>query len=161
MVSQMIVFDLLCATGHRFEGWFGSAADFASQKDRRLLECPTCGSGHVERVPSAARFNLGAAEPKPQSQGPKAAPGTQKTPDMEGKDPFAIAQMLYSRMLDEMLTKSEDVGKKFPAEARRIFYEQAPARAIRGQATNEEHEALLEEGIPVARLPVPPADKLN
>jgi hypothetical protein len=161
MVSQMIVFDLLCATGHRFEGWFGSAADFASQKDRRLLECPTCGSGHVERVPSAARFNLGAAEPKPKSPTQKAAPGTQKTADMDGKDPFAIAQMLYSRMLDEMLTKSEDVGKEFPTEARRIFYEQAPARAIRGQATNEEHEALLEEGIPVARLPVPPADKLN
>jgi hypothetical protein len=161
MVRQMIVFDLLCGTGHRFEGWFGSAADFASQKERRLLQCPTCGSAHVERVPSAARFNLGATEPKPQSPTAKPAAVPQKTADMEGKDPFAIAQMLYSRMLDEMLTKSEDVGKEFPNEARRIFYEQAPARAIRGQATNEEHEALLEEGIPVARLPVPPTDKLN
>ena len=156
----MIVFDLLCPTGHRFEGWFGSAADFTSQKERRLLQCPTCGSAKVERVPSAARFNLGAAEPKPQPQA-KPADAPQKTPDMAGTDPFAIAQMLYSRMLDEMLTKSEDVGKEFPTEARRIFYEQAPARAIRGQATNEEHEALLEEGIPVARLPVPPTDKLN
>jgi hypothetical protein len=160
MVSQMIVFDLLCGTGHRFEGWFGSAADFASQKDRGLLQCPSCGAAKVERVPSAARFNLGATEPKRQPQA-KPAEVPQKTPDMEGKDPFAIAQMLYSRMLDEMLTKSEDVGKQFPTEARRIFYEQAPARAIRGQATNEEHEALLEEGIPVARLPVPPSDKLN
>jgi hypothetical protein len=159
MALQMIVFDLLCGTGHRFEGWFGSANDFARQKENRLLQCPSCGSAEVERVPSKARINLGATEPKLQATKPATVPG--KTPDMEGKDAFAIAQMLYSRMLDEMLTKSEDVGKEFPNEARRIFYEQAPARAIRGQATNEEHEALLEEGIPVARLPVPPADKLN
>ena len=84
-----------------------------------------------------------------------------KTPDMEGKDPFAVAQMLYSRMLDELLTKSEDVGKEFPTEARKIFYKESPARAIRGQATNEQHDELIEEGIPVARLPVPPSDKLN
>jgi hypothetical protein len=69
--------------------------------------------------------------------------------------------MLYSKMLDELFAKSEDVGKEFPAEARKIFYEQAPARAIRGQATDEEHQELVDEGIPVARLPVPPADKLN
>jgi hypothetical protein len=154
----MIVFDLLCGGGHRFEGWFGSADDFASQSDRKLLSCPTCGSGEVKRVPSATRANLGAPEPKPDAP---ATGAPAKTPDMEGKDPFAIAQMLYSRMLDDLLTKSEDVGRKFPDEARKIFYKEAPARAIRGQASNEEHQELLEEGIPVARLPVPPTDKLN
>jgi hypothetical protein len=153
----MIVFDLLCASGHRFEGWFSSAEDFASQKKRRLLECPTCGSVGVKRVPSAVRANLGAVAPQPAAK--PAAP--QKTKEMEGKDPFAIAQILYSKMLDELLTKSEDVGKHFPQEARKIFYEQAPARAIRGQATDEEHEELLDEGIPVARFPVPPTNKLN
>jgi hypothetical protein len=153
----MIVFDLLCGEGHRFEGWFGSAGDFSSQRDRKLLSCPTCGSAKVKRVPSATRANLGAAEPKPAKV--PAAPA--KTPDMEGKDPFAVAQMLYSRMLDELLTKSEDVGKEFPSEARKIFYNESPARAIRGQATNEEHQDLVDEGIPVARLPVPPTDKLN
>ena len=157
----MIVFDLLCDVGHRFEGWFGSAADFASQRTRGLVQCPSCGSGHVERIPSAARFNRGAPEPKarPELKEPPAPTG--KTPDMEGKDAFAIAQMLYSRMLDELLSKSEDVGKEFPAEARRIYYEETPARTIRGQATQKEHEELLEEGIPVARLPVPPAGRLN
>jgi hypothetical protein len=153
----MIVFDLLCGEGHRFEGWFGSADDFASQRDRNLLSCPSCGSAKVKRVPSATRANLGAPEPRPA----KVPSQPVKTPDMEGKDPFAVAQMLYSRMLDELLTKSEDVGKEFPAEARKIFYNQSPARAIRGQATNEQHEELLEEGIPVARLPVPPTGKLN
>ena len=145
----MIVFDLLCAQGHRFEGWFGSAADYSSQKKRDLLACPTCGSSHVERVPSATRANLGA-------EAPKAVTGPVKTPEMEGKDPFAIAQMLYSRMLDELLTKSEDVGREFPAEARKIFYGESEARAIRGQATSEEHDELVDEGIPVARFPVPP-----
>jgi len=153
----MIVFDLLCSAGHRFEGWFGSAADYDSQRKRRLLSCPTCGVAQVERVPSATRANLGAEPPKPSKMPSQHG----KTPDMDGKDPFAIAQMLYSRMLDELLTKSEDVGRKFAEEARKIFYEEAPARPIRGQATKEEHESLVEEGIPVARLPVPRGEDLN
>jgi hypothetical protein len=151
----MIVFDLHCTDGHRFEGWFASAKDFASQKKRGLLSCPSCGDARIERGLSAPRLNMGAQEPK-------AAPApVQKTSDMEGKDPFAVAQMLYSRMLDEILTKSEDVGKKFPEEARRIFYQEAPGRAIRGQATKEEHDELVDEGIPVARFPVPNRDQLN
>jgi hypothetical protein len=153
----MIVYDLLCSSGHRFEGWFGSAADFASQGERGLLACPSCGSVHVARVPSATRANLGAQPPKPPAQPAQSA----KTPDMAGKDPFAIAQILYSRMLDELLTKTEDVGKEFPAEARKIFYKESPERAIRGQATQEEHDELVDEGIPVARFPIPPGDKVN
>lgn len=148
----MIVFDLHCGKGHRFEGWFGSAKDYASQKKRGQLSCPTCGGTAVERALSAPRINTGAPEPKP-------AP--QKTPEMEGKDPFAVAQILYSRMLDEILAKSEDVGAKFPEEARKIFYSESPARAIRGQATPEEHDAMVDEGIPVARFPMPPTGRLN
>jgi hypothetical protein len=144
----MIVFDLQCVLGHRFEGWFASAEEFADQKQRALLACPSCGSVELERVPSVSRVNLGAPAPQP------AAPA--KSPEMEGKDPFAIAQILYSRMLDELLTKTEDVGEKFPDEARRIYYQESRARAIRGQATEAEHQELLDEGIPVARLPVPP-----
>jgi hypothetical protein len=151
----MIVFDLSCRDGHRFEGWFGSAKDFASQKKRGLLSCPTCGGTGIERALSAPRLNMGAQEPK------KLPVAAQKTPDMEGKDPFAVAQMLYSRMLDEILTKSEDVGAKFPEEARKIFYKEAEGRAIRGQATQDEHDALVDEGIPVARFPVPPPERLN
>jgi hypothetical protein len=162
----MIVFDLLCSAGHRFEGWFGSAEDFGSQRSRGLVSCPSCGSADVQRIPSAARVNFGAQPPKPQPKPevkPQAAAAAQpvKTPDMEGKDPFAIAQMLYSRMLDELFAKTEDVGRKFPEEARKIFYEEAPARPIRGVATNAEHDALVEEGIPVSRLPVPRGEDLN
>ena len=155
----MIVFDLHCKDGHRFEGWFASAKDFVSQKRRGLLSCPACGDGRISRGLSAPRLNMGALEPKKPAQVP--APVQQKTPDMEGKDPFAVAQILYSRMLDEILTKSEDVGAKFPEEARKIYYQESPGRAIRGQATQKEHDALLDEGIPVARFPVPRSDRLN
>ena len=148
----MIVFDLHCKDGHRFEGWFGSAKDYASQKKRGLLSCPSCGGTAIERGLSAPRLNMGAQAPKPQPH---------KTPDMDGKDPFAVAQILYSRMLDEILTKSEDVGARFPEEARKIYYQESPGRAIRGQATQAEHDALIDEGIPVARFPVPRSDRLN
>ncbi|CAM9577084.1 unnamed protein product [Phaeothamnion confervicola] len=145
----MIVYDLKCSEGHRFEGWFSSAEDFGGQKDRNLLSCPSCADVRIERVPSATRINVGAVErPQPPAKA-------------EGKDAFAMAQMLYSRMLDELLTKSEDVGNRFAEEARRIYYEESPGRAIRGVATREEHDELVEEGIPVARLPVPPAGRLN
>lgn len=151
----MKIYDLLCCDGHRFEGWFNSAEDFKRQEKRGLLSCPSCGTGEVRRVPSASRVNLGAREPAPVVSEPALPAGS------EGKDAFQIAQMLYSRMLDEMLSNSEDVGTAFPEEARRIHYEKAPARAIRGKATAEEHDELVEEGIPVARIPVPPTDQWN
>ena len=152
----MIVFDLHCKDGHRFEGWFGSGKDFTSQKKRGLLSCPACGDGTIEKGLSAPRLNMGAQKPKQLPQAP-----VQKTLDMEGKDAFAVAQILYSRMLDEILAKTEDVGAKFPEEARKIYYEESPGRAIRGQATQEEHDALVDEGIPVARFPVPRSERLN
>src|SRR5258705_2315230 len=107
----MIVFDLCCKRNHRFEGWFSSADDFDSQKRRGLLTCPSCSSTEILRTPSATRFNKGAEAPKPAKPQKPAQP--QKTPDMEGKDPFAVAQMLYSQMLDDILTKSEDVCTEF------------------------------------------------
>lgn len=150
----MIVFDLQCGSGHRFEGWFASADDYASQRARGLLGCPSCGSERVDRIPSASRLNMGAPAPE------APPPATQAVP-AQGRDPMALAQILYSRMLDELLSKAEDVGSAFPAEARRIHYDEAPRRAIRGIASVEEHDALVDEGIPVARLPVPRSGRWN
>jgi hypothetical protein len=149
----MIVYDLECGDGHRFEGWFASKDEFAAQSERGLVSCPECGVQQVRRVPSVTRFNSGAIEPqeKPAPQPAQAA----------ARDPAAIAQMLYSRLVDEMLQKSEDVGRAFPEEARKIHYHEAPARSIRGQATSEEHAELVDEGIAVLRLPVPPQDLMN
>ena len=152
----MIVFDLMCGAGHRFEGWFASGDDFSTQKKRGLLGCPRCDSPAIERVPSATRINvLGEAQP---AQPPVPA---KTDPQLAGRDPFAIAQVLYSRLVDEIMTKTEDVGHEFPAEARKIFHEEAPARAIRGVASQEEHDALVDEGVPVARLPLPPSGSWN
>ncbi|MCX7962705.1 MAG: DUF1178 family protein [Burkholderiales bacterium] len=150
----MIVFDLRCPEGHRFEGWFGSAEDFETQRASGLIACPNCGRDGVERMPSAVRLNLGASPPGPRAEEPGARGDGRR-------DPFSEAHLLYSRLLDELLARSEDVGEAFPAEARRIHRGEAPARAIRGQASLEEHEALLEEGIPVVRLPIPPRDRMN
>ena len=149
----MIVYDLQCGAGHRFEGWFASKEDFAAQSGKGLVSCPKCGVEEIRRVPSVTRFNSGAIEPQPAPQ--------PQPPEVSRKDPAAIAQVLYSRLFDEMLQKSEDVGKSFPEEARKIHYQEAPARAIRGEATNEEHAELLDEGIAVLRLPVPPRDLMN
>ena len=145
----MIVYDLQCGSGHRFEGWFASPDDFASQKSCGLVSCPTCGVQTIDRVPSVTRFNSGVPQP----------PQAEKRPDeLAGKDPMAIAQILFSRMIDEMLQKSEDVGRAFPEEARKIYYKEAPSRSIRGQASTQEHAELVEEGIPVLRVPIPPPD---
>ena len=143
----MKIFDLQCGAGHRFEGWFASADEFAVQQSQGLVGCPSCGGHEVARVPSATRFNTGASRPAEKAEA--------------GQDPMAVAQKLYSRLLDEILTRSEDVGTAFPEEARRIYYQEAPARMIRGQASDDEHDALVDEGIPVARLPVPPAKRWN
>ena len=148
----MIVYDLQCGSGHRFEGWFASPDDFASQKSRGLVSCPTCGVQRIDRVPSVTRFNSGVPQPAQAEQRPN---------ELAGKDPMAIAQILYSRMIDEMLQKSEDVGRAFPEEARKIYYKEVPSRSIRGQASSEEHADLVEEGIPVLRLPIPPPDLLS
>jgi hypothetical protein len=154
----MIVFDLLCEGSHRFEGWFASADDFAAQKSRDIVACPVCGSCSIERVPSATRINTGAAEPRL----PVAAerkPAAEAAPP--GRDALALAQILHSRMLDAILSKTEDVGADFPAEARRIHYGETETRAIRGQATRQEHDELVEEGVPVSRIPVPPTGSWN
>ncbi len=143
----MKIFDLQCGAGHRFEGWFASTEDFTAQRTRDLVACPSCGTQEVDRIPSATRFNTGVPQPA--------------TPGAKQQDPLALAQKLYSRMLDELLTRSEDVGTEFPAEARRIHYREAPERMIRGQASQEEHEALVDEGIAVLRMPIPPAKGWN
>ncbi|MBU9662590.1 DUF1178 family protein [Burkholderia multivorans] len=136
----MKVLDLQCPHGHRFEGWFASADEFESQLSRKLLECPVCGTTEVSRMPSAPRLNLSGA--------------TQAQP----VDPRAL-QAQVMRALREVLAKTENVGERFAEEARRIHYNEAPARSIRGVTTPEDAQALVEEGIDVMPLPIPAALK--
>src|SRR5262249_1686074 len=128
----MIVYDLICSGGHAFEGWFQSRADFGRQKDAGLVSCPVCDGRDVERRP-AAKVRVAKA----QRAVPKAPVATHDA--IAGIDPGLLAK------LRQVVRNTEDVGERFPEEARKIHYEEAPARSIRGQATREEAEALTEE----------------
>ncbi|AOK24019.1 hypothetical protein WK11_01425 [Burkholderia ubonensis] len=136
----MKVLDLQCPHGHRFEGWFASADEFEAQLSRKLVECPVCGATEVSRMPSAPRLNLsGATQAKP-------------------ADPRAL-QAQVMRALRDVLEKTENVGERFAEEARRIHYNEAPVRSIRGVTSPEDAQALVEEGIDVMPLPIPGALK--
>ncbi|CAM2178005.1 Regulatory protein FmdB Zinc ribbon domain-containing protein [Paraburkholderia sacchari] len=147
----MKVLDLQCPDGHRFEGWFASADDFESQLSRRLVECPMCGATNVSRVPSAPRLNLSGAS------GASSAAG--QAPQSAQAAQAAQWQAHAMRVMREVLEKTENVGDRFAEEARRIHYNEAPARNIRGLASAEDAQALVEEGIDVMPLPVPAALK--
>jgi hypothetical protein len=149
----MKVLDLQCPHDHRFEGWFASTDDFESQLSRKLVACPMCGATEVSRLPSAPRLNLSGAT---SASGAKHANGA-----ANGKLPADIGEMQAQvmRALREVLEKTENVGDRFAEEARRIHYNEAPARSIRGVTTPEDARALVEEGIDVMPLPVPAALK--
>lgn len=140
----MKVLNLRCTHGHGFEGWFGSEEDFESQRQRELVECPICGDKAVVKGLSAPRLNLGAGKAPTHSV-------AQAAPD----GPAAR----WMRAMREVMTNTEDVGERFAEEARRIHYGETAERGIRGQATREQTQALLDEGIEVMPLIVPDALK--
>jgi hypothetical protein len=149
----MKVLDLRCANDHRFEGWFGSDADLQSQQERGLLTCPVCGHNEVERLPSAPRLNLSSSRAETAQKS-----GTAKTAEGEGGVP-ANLQQLYLKAVRHVLANTEDVGERFAEEARRMHYNEAPERGIRGTTSREEAQELAEEGIDVMPLLVPDALK--
>lgn len=147
----MKVLDLQCAHRHSFEGWFGSEEDFQSQLGRGLVECPMCGNTHITKMLSAPRLNLGATHA---SATQKAAPA--KAAGTEVQAPVASEpQVAWMKLLRHVLDNTEDVGPQFAEEARKMHYGETEARNILGQATQEETEALLDEGIDVLPLPIP------
>jgi hypothetical protein len=145
----MKVLDLKCSHEHRFEGWFASTEAFEEQLSRKLVACPVCSATEVSRMPSAPRLNLTSA------RGEAAPPNAQasEAPDVQTLQARAL------QFMRELIDKTENVGERFAEEARRIHYNEAPARNIRGVTTPEDAHALLEEGIDVMPLPVPAALK--
>lgn len=145
IILPMIIYDLCCDSQHRFEGWFRSAEDFDSQLERRLINCPQCESDTVRRVPSAVSI----ASPR------EASASLPLAQEVAAAMPVGLQTMaLYRQLANLMITASEDVGTAFAEEARRIHYNEAPERPIRGQTTDKEYQALQEEGIGIIRLPV-------
>ena len=142
----MIVFNLVCSSDHRFEGWFASAADFDRQQKASLLSCPVCGSNAVTKAMHAPYVNTGGAAPKPDDR-----PRRSEAP----KAQYANLADDLSQLIEHVIANTEDVGDAFPEEARKIHYQETPERRIRGNASNEQVEELREEGIEVIALPIP------
>ena len=160
----MKVLDLRCAAGHAFEGWFASEQDYGTQRERGLLDCPVCGNAEVVRLPSAPRLNLSGARPPESARASELAPAgaaaPAQTPEMAV---HGNAAARFVEAVADLLRNTQDVGPRFAEEARRIHYGESDAKAIRGQTTPQEREALADEGIEVFTLPVglPPKTPLQ
>jgi hypothetical protein len=146
----MKVLDLQCAMGHTFEGWFASEDDFVSQLARSLVQCPLCGDADVHKKPSAPRLNLSTSRQEKHDEiEVVAAPSAQEKP-------IAAAWLELARRI---VANSDDVGERFAEEARKMHYGEIEERAIRGKTTVDEAHALLDEGIDVLPMVLPPGVK--
>jgi hypothetical protein len=142
----MKVLNLRCGQHHAYEGWFASEEDFVSQCERAIVACPLCGDTQVVRLPTAPRLNVSrhAAVEIP-------VPSETRTE--------MTLQSQWLRAVRQVMSSTEDVGDRFPEEARRIHYGEVEERGIRGKASKEDADALREEGIEVMALPLPDAVK--
>ncbi len=141
-------FQLQCDNQHDFEAWFRSNDDFEKQQNQSMLECPMCGSHNVSKMLMAPSVSTGRS-----------------------KDKIAVAsgqaaqQQMMAKMMEfarEVKSKAENVGEKFPEEARKIHYGESESRAIYGNASTEEVSELVEEGVEIVPLPdVPDEGELN
>ncbi len=170
----MIRYRLRCEKRHEFEAWFASSAAFDRQAKRGQIACPRCGTAKVDKTLMAPSIVKGvkrtkaekgaekgsekaaeqiAAEPPPAQPSP--SPPSAETHRLAAHGELAKAMR---KLRAEVEAKSEYVGPRFPEEARKIHYEEAPPRGIYGEATREEAQALREEGIEFFPLPPLPED---
>lgn len=140
----MIRYSLQCDNDHAFEGWFASSADFDSQSEAGYVSCPFCNSRLVTKLLMAPNVTTGRQKDETQAL----------VADSVRKEMIAKLK----EAVNEVKANSEDVGEKFPEEARKIHYGESKARGIIGKASADEAEALIEEGIEIAALPVFPDD---
>ena len=141
----MIHYSLQCEKEHGFEGWFASSEDFDRQTAAGLVSCPYCESKTVSKTLMAP--NVATSRRK---EGMQAVAMDTMRNDMIAKLKEAVR---------EIRANADDVGERFPEEARKIHYGEAEARGIIGQASPDEARALTEEGIEIAPLPVFPEDQ--
>ncbi|MCX5881295.1 MAG: DUF1178 family protein [Deltaproteobacteria bacterium] len=131
----MIVFDLKCLQGHKFEGWFDDGKAYENQKARGLLTCPVCNDADISKIPTA--FSIKASH-------------TDKAPALAKRE---LAKL--EKTLAVFIEKNFDnVGSQFATEALKIHYGVTEPRNIRGTSTQEEEKTLKEEGIEFIKIPV-------
>jgi hypothetical protein len=152
----MIVYDLSCSHGHRFEGWFGSSTDFSDQQARGLMTCPQCGSQEVAKAPMA---------PAIPAKGKRRTEGHQTEQVASGTLPVRVRKAFEKLVTAQAkaLEKSTWVGDDFAEKAREMHYGEVAEAPIHGRATRDQAENLAAEGISVGPLlvPVTPPDELN
>jgi hypothetical protein len=156
----MIRYALICEQGHDFESWFADSAAFDKQTKRKLVTCPRCGSAKVEKAIMAPRI-VGARRQEAPVELPPVAP-----PPQPEKTPVAMLSpqerefRAKLKELREHLTKNaDDVGPKFPEQARKMHYGEIEHRSIYGVASPQEAKDLAEEGVDVYPLPVLPDER--
>jgi hypothetical protein len=146
----VICFSLHCTNGHTFEGWFRDGATFDRQTEEGSVICPTCGDSSVRKAmmaPAVVRSSSRAVAV--QTEAPAAVVPAQ-APDHAKA---AVMMAMLRRMREHVEKNFENVGERFPDEARRIHHGEAEEREIYGQASLEEAKELLDEGITVRPLP--------
>jgi hypothetical protein len=145
----LIRYDLVCAKGHEFDGWFSNSDAYDKQAKRGLISCTICGVSKIEKqimAPGiAGKSNRKSDAPQIMSSGPV--------------DPRAAAMMQMMRdYRKHVIANSENVGVKFAEEARKIHFKETEERSIYGEATPDDAKALIEEGIEVHPIPRLPED---
>ncbi|WP_315723913.1 MULTISPECIES: DUF1178 family protein [unclassified Bradyrhizobium] len=159
----MIRYALRCERDHTFESWFQTSSAYESQVKRKLVECPTCGSTRIEKAIMAPRIvsNKGR-EAVPVPSAPAPVPAQEVIPP--GSTSLMMAQERELRaklkeLRDHIVKNADDVGERFPTEARKMHYGETEHRPIYGEASLDEARELIEEGIEVAPIPVLPDDR--
>jgi hypothetical protein len=157
----MIRYALRCERDHEFESWFQSSSAYDSQVKRKLVTCPVCGSAKVDKAIMAPRIvskkgrERAAPEPAP-------APTTEVAEQQPTSLMMAQERELRTKLKelrDHIVKHADNVGERFPNEARAMHYGDKEHRPIYGEASPDEAKALIDEGIEVSPLPVLPEDR--
>ena len=161
----MIRYALTCDKGHAFESWFQNSAAYDTQVKRKLVSCPACGSAKVERAIMAPQIvsqkGRASAEPAPATATATSTTTEVTTPT---STPLLMAQERELRaklkeLRDHIVKNADNVGERFPNEARKMHYGDIEHRPIYGEASPDEARSLIDEGIEVTPLPVLPDDR--
>jgi len=157
----MIRYTLRCEKDHAFESWFQSSSAYDQQVKRKLVTCPACGSDRIKKAIMAPRI-VGkkgrdrAAQPPP-APASSEAPASESTSLMMAQERELRAKIKELR--DHIVKNADNVGERFPNEARAMHYGDKEHRPIYGEASPDEARALIDEGVEVSPLPTLPEDR--
>jgi hypothetical protein len=159
----MIRYTLRCEREHNFESWFQNSGAYDSQVKRKLVSCPVCESVKIEKAIMAPRIVGKKGRERTEPVATPAAPAAE-APVAAGSTPLLMAQERELRakikeLRDHIVKNADNVGEKFPNEARKMHYGEIEHRPIYGEASPEEAKSLIDEGVEVSPLPVLPDDR--